>query len=335
MLVLRVLPAPRACARAPLAPQHLSTLSTVSTSTYDHRAPVAPLAPLKCDQTLSLSALPACSLAFSWAGLSAASREPAVPRSRLRRRRRARPRRRAAQAAPALDESRAAQLKTRRSRDPTDAATRVQLGEHVLRRGALPGRRRVVRGRAEDHAEGRQRQHRPRHRVLLHEPARPRARAVRPLARHRSVARARRSEHRHRARVRRSRISRAPPTRGRKCSRSRPTPRRRARRVRRWTASVRRIRTSVAQAASARCCAAPRPHALPDSSSEPSCAGAARDLPRAIARRRARRRRPAVRWCGIRCAARSSCPRARCRPAPDRSMRFFCSERCRDAWSRR
>ena len=108
--------------------------------------------------------------------------------------------------------------------------------EHVLRRRALPGGRRLVRAGAQDRSEGRQRQHRSRHRVLLHEPAGPGARAVRPIPRDRSRPTPRRCSTSASSGRSASRISRARPRCGRRSWSSPPRRKKRGPRGRRSTA---------------------------------------------------------------------------------------------------
>ena len=92
-------------------------------------------------------------------------------------------------APPPLDESRASAMKTTAQQNPADAVTRVQLGNLYFDAGRFQEAADLVRGGAEDQSEGRQRQHRSRRRLLLHEPAGPGARAVRPVAGDRSEPR--------------------------------------------------------------------------------------------------------------------------------------------------
>ena len=104
-------------------------------------------------------------------------RRPRRPPPRPRSRRRRPWTRRASQA-----------LRAAAEKNPSDVQSRVQLGNALLRRRALQRGGDLVRGSARDQPEGPERQHRPRRRLLLPEPARPRARPVRPFPGHRPGA---------------------------------------------------------------------------------------------------------------------------------------------------
>ena len=240
----------------------------------------------------------------------------------------------AAAGAPAgrrpLDESRASAMKTDGAAEPDGRRHARAARQHVLRRRALPGSRRVVRGGAEDQSEGRQRQHRSRHRLLLHEPGRQGAGAVRSLARRSTRRTPRRCSTSASSARSASRISRARPRPGRRCSPSRPAPKRRARRSRRSTASSRRTprrrqeleRHDRLDPADCVLICARRPRGLIASGARHCCDG----LRGAAGAEPPRRRR----WSAIRSAAPSSCPSQRPRrSAPARRSRFFCSENCR------
>ena len=113
-------------------------------------------------------------------------------------------------AAP-LDESRAATLANAAEKNPRDVQRAPRARQPLLRLGAIRGCRALVRAGARDRARQRQREHRPRHQLLLHEPAGPGAAAVRSLARHRPAPHQDAPQRRHRPslRQRRSRRSRA------------------------------------------------------------------------------------------------------------------------------
>ena len=115
--------------------------------------------------------------------------------------------------------------------------------QHVLRRRAIPAGDHVVRTGDRDQPERRQRLHRSGRRVLLHEPARSRAGAVRAVAASRSEAHQDAAERRHRPRVRQAGSSRRRRRPGSRWSICRRTLRRARRRRKGSTASRARIRT--------------------------------------------------------------------------------------------
>ena len=100
--------------------------------------------------------------------------------------------RRTPQQPAALDEARVQALTTTLTSDPKNAGAACAAGQHLLRRRALRRRDHVVRAGAEARSEERGREHRPRRQLLLHEPDRRGAEAVRALAEDRSEATRRR-----------------------------------------------------------------------------------------------------------------------------------------------
>ena len=128
------------------------------------------------------------------AGWLIGSQQPAIahrPRRPLSSRRPPRPRRRRAGRRPRSCSTRPRCKRAqghRREGSRRTPTPRTQLGEPVLRRRALRRRDRVVRRGARARPDESRRQHRPRRQLLLQEPARPGARAVRALARDRPEA---------------------------------------------------------------------------------------------------------------------------------------------------
>ena len=155
-----------------------------------------------CAKTPSYSASPEFSSAFSSAGSSAASRRGAPRRSA------GRCRGTGAAAAPGADRTAARRERVPQRCGPRRNAIRAtptrasQLGQPLLRLRTVRGCREVVRGGCASRAAERERQHGSRDQLLLHEPARSRARAVRAIARDRSEAFENAAERRHRARLR-------------------------------------------------------------------------------------------------------------------------------------
>ena len=198
----------------------------------------------------SSSASPACSSASSSAGSSAASR--ARRRARLQRRLRPQPR---GDVRPVVDGGAARRgarrdaRAGRRTSNPRDVQARARARQPLLRLRALRGRRALVRAGARDRAAQRQREHRPRHRLLLHEPAGPGAAAVRSLAGHRSAPHEDASQRRHRAGVRQRRSRRARRRPGSASSSTRRTRRKASARSRRSTACATRTPTCRADRA--------------------------------------------------------------------------------------
>ncbi len=104
-------------------------------------------------------------------------------------------------AAP-LDESRAAALAADGKRKPAGCRGAARARQPLFRLGAIRRCRALVRAGDRHRAAQRQRQHRSRHQLLLHEPAGSRAPAVRPLAGDRPASHQDAAERRHRPRVR-------------------------------------------------------------------------------------------------------------------------------------
>ncbi len=193
----------------------------------------------------------------------------------------------------------------------------------------------------------RQRQHRPRHQLLLHQPAGPGARAVRPLAGDRPEALQDAAERRHRPRLRQAGSRRrreglaagdrrragqrggaAAPSAaldGLRSRPSRPGPvRPRSRRPSRSNAHA------AASSGRSSCSVIIAP-----------CRARARGASQGVLEggRRTGATAPRSRacsWCAIRCAASSSSPSAGAdRSAAAAAPRYFCSEKCRREWQRR